>query len=620
MNHPLPLQSVLGDSNVRQLEIPIFQREYSWKAKESNQLFDDIIETIDSRRNSLLGLLVFISRRDNSSHFIDIQIVDGQQRTTTLSLLLAIVRSEIIDLANLVSASPSLYGTYETIGKCLFRDIGGKRKPLLQFHKASLMHAQLYAGLTATLNDTNTLDSLLTPEQLSSLKRNLDNSDSTHEGKLAWFADNNFNRTMARGKNVYKNYLALHENLEDFLKEFKSPDERLIALQKLTDVILSRLLVIKYETSDEEEAFFLFETLNDRGMAVAASDLIKNFCIQRDTNHIDEIGELWSQIFKQHLADSVQPMYFLRTYHNSRAKFVTKKDLFTAFKTEIKENAFLPSNWLRTEVLPDAMRFRLLVKDYGLIHDIDLKNVITALNATNSTQWQTVALSAYRLLDQNNMIPQIRRPLIGLLKEVLKAVITMEIKSLRGSLLEKELPEIARKVFNLGSNSSPAAIAQGIETLTSNFGSYRTSKDLSNKGVKHSILDTSWENNSVRPLISFLRLEDLGQGTILGSLTVEHVFPQIPDNENDWPEWYPDGTRLEGVKSIGNFIGLSRETNASVSNSRFEDKKEEYHKVNAPDLIPSDSPLHWSKVHNWKPSVVEMRSEVIALRLEDLLA
>lgn len=144
MNHPQSISQVLADTKISQMSIPIFQREYSWKQKEANQLFDDLVETIDSQRNALLGLLVLIQSSE-SGHRRSLQIVDGQQRITTISILIAILRRKLIGLSAELSPMQQhkVWAVVGKLGDCILRK-EDDLKPLLQFHESSLLHAQLF--------------------------------------------------------------------------------------------------------------------------------------------------------------------------------------------------------------------------------------------------------------------------------------------------------------------------------------------------------------------------------------------------------------------------------------------------------------------------------------------
>jgi len=72
--------------NGRFFEIPRYQRGYAWEVQNIRDLFDDIIESIESNSNHYIGTIVLSKSNDDDEKFY---IVDGQQRTTTITLIIS---------------------------------------------------------------------------------------------------------------------------------------------------------------------------------------------------------------------------------------------------------------------------------------------------------------------------------------------------------------------------------------------------------------------------------------------------------------------------------------------------------------------------------------------------
>ena len=81
-----------------QFLIPVFQRDYSWTEVECEQLWRDILQIASdpTSRGHFLGSVVYISAENTSAAFTRWLLIDGQQRVTTLTLLLAALRDHII--------------------------------------------------------------------------------------------------------------------------------------------------------------------------------------------------------------------------------------------------------------------------------------------------------------------------------------------------------------------------------------------------------------------------------------------------------------------------------------------------------------------------------------------
>ena len=85
--------------------IPVYQRNYDWKEKHCKQLFDDLIEITECDfRTHFLGSVVSIYSDDGEGQ--EYLIIDGQQRVTTISLLLLAIHNYIIKEAFETSVNP----------------------------------------------------------------------------------------------------------------------------------------------------------------------------------------------------------------------------------------------------------------------------------------------------------------------------------------------------------------------------------------------------------------------------------------------------------------------------------------------------------------------------------
>src|SRR5437763_1873465 len=81
-----------------QFVIPVFQRDYSWQAEpQCAQLWRDVLRAARKNEKHFLGSIVYIATGDTSAGFTRWLIIDGQQRVTTLTVLLLALRDHITD-------------------------------------------------------------------------------------------------------------------------------------------------------------------------------------------------------------------------------------------------------------------------------------------------------------------------------------------------------------------------------------------------------------------------------------------------------------------------------------------------------------------------------------------
>ena len=94
--------------NVETIVIPVYQRNYDWKIEHCRKLFQDLCSTIQKRRMHFFGGIVSVS--DPMGGTFDFLIIDGQQRLTTISLLVLAMANLIRD-GKVKPNDPYLYDT-----------------------------------------------------------------------------------------------------------------------------------------------------------------------------------------------------------------------------------------------------------------------------------------------------------------------------------------------------------------------------------------------------------------------------------------------------------------------------------------------------------------------------
>lgn len=267
----------------KQFLIPIFQRTYSWTHVNCNQLFRDICHAGQSSyiQSHFIGSLVLISSEDTTASIPQWQVIDGQQRLTTVTLLIAAFLDKAKELGcDVVSAVP-LPAIREYYLSNTYGEGDAKYKLLL------------------TKGDKPGLCALVDQKKLP----------------------------VKSSENVKKNYQYFYEAIND--------NEMLMAvyqgLQKLKVVE-----VILQSGQDDPQA--IFESLNSTGVDLSQADLIRNYVLMRQPHEKQtELYEnLWfpmEQLFGSAYADKFdrfsQDFLTLKTKSNSLIK---SRDVYMTFK------------------------------------------------------------------------------------------------------------------------------------------------------------------------------------------------------------------------------------------------------------------------------------------------
>ncbi len=226
-------------------EVPDFQREYVWKPKkEVQQLLEDLIQAFrDNEPDYFLGSIVYFPNEDGTR-----ALVDGQQRLTTLILLLAALQSLLKEPPVVLSKA--------------IRDVDPKGLNDDVRFRVELQ----YSEITKTLED------------LCSSKREV--LKAGHGGPALLVA-------------------AYDKCVKHLSEELGEEDE--VELSDFFSYVWNSTHVVTIETPDLRSAYKIFQTLNDRGKALNASDLLRNYLFKSaasDKSTQDGIRDSWRDMTK----------------------------------------------------------------------------------------------------------------------------------------------------------------------------------------------------------------------------------------------------------------------------------------------------------------------------------
>jgi len=234
-------ESTLADllCNGTEMAMPPYQRSYSWENAEAEALLSDLRDASENSENHFIGAIVLV--RESSGRFL---IVDGQQRLTTLTILLSVLRDMETDA-----------GRKDAIHALIADDDGGV-PPLWRI---SLNH----------IDGPYLREAIQT--RGASLKKEVEPNDSESQ------------RRMTR-------------NLENFIKSVRdmSPE----AQRELADTIRNRVVLVKVVVEDWDGGYNVFRVLNTRGKAPNSHDIIKTDLLENahlTQEEADAFSREWSE-------------------------------------------------------------------------------------------------------------------------------------------------------------------------------------------------------------------------------------------------------------------------------------------------------------------------------------
>ncbi|EOV9619330.1 DUF262 domain-containing protein [Cronobacter dublinensis] len=294
------LEKILSGLETRYC-VPDYQRDYSWSPSEVETLWLDIITSYKQGSEYFMGTIV-LKKDDESSDAFD--IVDGQQRLATFSILFSVISC----LGDAFSNNPDIF-------KKTPRD---KKNNDLARKISSISRARLREPsepdnyfLKLNKKDNQLFADLIT----------LENYDSycINESELK------VNKSDKRLIKTRKTFT------QSILESFN--DEN--ALQELSNVlvhIVKKLKFITIEVETDYDAFLLFESLNSKGMDLSVSDLVKNKILMKANGDEDKNDMLlydWDEMIALLEDSRLSPVDFLRVYWEAiQGQNITKKELY----------------------------------------------------------------------------------------------------------------------------------------------------------------------------------------------------------------------------------------------------------------------------------------------------
>ena len=242
------------EGNKIQFIIPVYQRNYDWLVENCDQLLNDLVKLSHSNRQSHFFGSIVTSSADCS---YDRLVIDGQQRLTTISLLLLAGIKAVKDGAIEISDQKRIEEAYEAFLNAKFCNTERKIK-LVPIDHDKIAYDKIY-------NNEELLD---------------ENSKLT------------------------RNYRHFYDKLT------RKP--QVLSFDQLLDAI-ERLQIISIELDKDDDAQLIFESLNSTGLALTEADKIRNYLLMSLTPDEQQLcfKNYWQKI---ELATESQPTRFLRDY------------------------------------------------------------------------------------------------------------------------------------------------------------------------------------------------------------------------------------------------------------------------------------------------------------------
>jgi hypothetical protein len=543
-------QELIG--NGVKYQVPRFQRDYAWDKAQWEDLWSDI-ETIEEEHYHYMGYIVL---QRKSQH--DFEVVDGQQRLITLSLVILAAMKNIQLLINKENETAE---NKERLRVFTERYIGSKNPISLKIDSKLSLNRNNSANFKALCS------TLETPN-----KRGQTNTNKLLNKCFKFFESKKMGNT--------------GQEIAEFIER-----------------VSSGMIFTKIVVQDDLNAYKVFETLNARGVQLSTPDLLKNYIfsiVTKDNpicdDELNELDENWSEIVEQ-LGES-NFTDFIRYHHNFQAPLVTKKDLFSS----IRKLANTPE------------------KAYAYLRSLSKYAPVYASLLNPHDEWwanQDVAYRAVRKYLEGFELFNIKQPFTILMaafydfspEEFIKLASYFYVLTIRYNVICHHSPNEQESTYNklaIKIYSKECTRASHVKN-SENFKKLYPDDDAFFNAFEFHKMPSRQSSKKIRFLLAEIETY-LGHATDASKTTLEHVCPYNPDEH--WNEYFGEGVN-DIQDRLGNVVLLEKD---ELKRANFEEKKRiylqshyplaqkiaSYEKWNAQNLNDYQAWLAKQAVETWK--------------------
>lgn len=508
----VPLKKVF--SSDYDFTIPTYQRPYAWEKEQALQLLDDLTEALDRPGEDpyFLGSIVLVKEQESPKA----DVIDGQQRLTTLTILLAVLRDRTSD----EELSKNLGG--------MIREPGNRLQALDPKPRLTLRDRDV-ALFTSKVQEPLAVAGLI----------------ATHPSAL----DNDAQRS------VRANAEAIDARLGEW------PEDEVF---RFAQFLANQTILVVVTTPDLASAYRIFSVMNARGLDLSPADIFKSQVIgaigEDSSAAADKAAKQWEdaegELGRSDFADLF--LHIRMIFARRRAR----KDLLREFPEQVL-NTYLPDNgggFVDDVLVPYAQHYMTIRDtDFTAPHGAErINNWFKRLEQIDNNDWRPPAMWAIEEHGDD----------VAWLDDFLRA-----LERLTASMFIRRVyttPRVDRfadvlKQLHEGDGIEAAALQLTEQERTDTLRCLGGDLYLSLRVRKPVLLrlDEALANN---PGVTYDH----------GIISVEHVLPQTPKADSRWVEDYTEEQRQFWTHRLANLVLLNRRKNSEAQNLEFDEKTTKY--------------------------------------------
>lgn len=539
--------------------IPRYQRAYAWTTEESEELLQDLMRAMDGYKESIedlapyfLGSIVLI--KDDEP---DAQVIDGQQRLATLTMLLAALRS-LAKPEYVEGLTSFLRGERNIV-------TGTPQRYYLTLRKQDAAFFQKYIQEEGGIEKLKGLQDAL----LSESQRNI------------------------------------RDNTLGFIRELQKLSEK--QLEGLTQFIVNRcfMIVVSVSSPDLDSVYRIFSVLNDRGLNLSYPDILKSEIISAIPQDQEEVyATKWEEIESILGRELFEDLFFyLRTIF---ARNRLRRGMIEEFHEYVYPGypqASSPQDFIDNTLVRYANALNNIVKanyHYGRMAK-EINGMFKWLNQLDHARWIPPAL--YYFTENWNQPNLVLRFLTDLERLAVSFMIC-KIPPSRRIDRYCELLNAIHDPKDLEAPNSPLQLSSRERQEV--FDALNGNMYLLHYVCRYVLLRLD------------AKMSEGVASYDYQTISIEHVLPQNPLPNSEWVKSFPTKEiRQKYVNRLGNLVLLSRGKNIVAENYDFNLKKEKYFSANG-GISPFVLTTQVLRYREWTPAVIEQRQEQLVGMLKQL--
>lgn len=532
--------------------VPSYQRHYVWESDNVVDMLDDFAANYieHEKEEYFLGSYIIQSKKHNND------LLDGQQRITTLFLLFAFLRDYEKSSAEIRDICEEL--------------IFQKAIKIKRIDERIRLAYEIRGNVKKFIEEYLTAPRSITAHWNEIERKAKDKRECTSIQK------------MCNALICYKEYFSEHTDID---------------LDAYLGFILNNVVMIYISADSLEDAFRLFSVMNDRGQKLSNADILKSSNLEKidDEVGMNNYAREWENMQEDLGNDFDRFLAYVRTMLLKKRQ---KTNLLDEFDTLIFKPGLINQgkdffNYV-FHAYEDYNRFINLNDNV----DAEYCTLVRILNkCMPSTDWIPVVLSYGRKFGNR-----------GLLQFTLKVA----CKNIADAVCGKAP---SHRIDNLNNIISLVEEAEDSESVIDAAEHYSFNEEVFMANVQSEVYGRRY--TSALLMLLEWKYKDKSEWKEFGTISIEHILPQTPSANSQWVRDFTEEQRNFYTHRIGNLCLIGRRKNSSLGNLDYQDKRKRYFEKNIGSFVHTQK-IYNAFPTEWTPATVEENQQRVIKDIKDI--